>query len=66
MRCRSGDRCSREALDNERFCEPHLTQLRAIRAELEQETRDRAPQSTQRRAAARGDERKQREGTALA
>jgi hypothetical protein len=37
MRCRSGDRCARESVAGQRFCEPHLTELRAIRADLERE-----------------------------
>lgn len=53
MRCRSRDRWGREALDGERSRDPHLTQVRAIHAQLEQEARERAPQSEIRRAAAK-------------
>jgi hypothetical protein len=34
MRCMSGDKCTDSALEGERFCAPHLEQLRRIREEL--------------------------------
>lgn len=51
MRCRSGDRCPREALPEERFCAFHIGPLLWVRFELQREREERAPRYEQRRPA---------------